>query len=482
MKYKTILINANIQRNKDIELVIKNYTSNIQLVGTFISSSDIHKIKQINPQLIFVSDELFEDENIEQLLKALDTLTLKPIIIGLATVEDSVEIYNKHRIPNFDLNMYDIDTIFTRVLDFINHEEAEKDGKKSHIEQADLQEMQATLLQKQKLEQPEEKEHLQKRPEVRTNIYRLTKRKIAVYSPKGGTGKTTIAIELAHQIAYQAKKLNDRTNKDMHFEDPNNIKVLLADMSASLDTMSSSLGSVRNSKKRVSLLTWMDRIDAKVYATFTDKTLKAINNKEKRFEDCFNPNDITFTAEEVEELLMYDKNVGLYILPPIALLQEVQRAHPIYLEIVMRTLEHYFDVIIFDMSNNVSQLTNVALTHSDEVFFVTAPNLAAVATLGKILKAFQPMQIETSKFRLIVNNPNFHKSMLNGQSIAETFDMRYLGELPYEPGLLEAAEIGKAFSYRAPEKNKYKKEIARIAEYVLPLNELLYNKGKKKKR
>ena len=126
--------------------------------------------------------------------------------------------------------------------------------------------------------------------------------------------------------------------------------------------MSSTLASIKEYKgQRVSVLDWMDIIDQKVNHAISTENRKRIDNGELAFENAYTIDDIQFEDDEIKELVIMDKDTGLYIVPAIPLLTELKRCKPKYLDIMICALRNFFDIVIIDTSNNVSLFSITAI-------------------------------------------------------------------------------------------------------------------------
>ena len=84
MKNKIVIIDNDTVYAKALgSELIKN--PDFQLAGLFVSISDMYKIRQINPHVIFISDNLFAGESLEEYLDEIDKLALAPQTIGLVS-------------------------------------------------------------------------------------------------------------------------------------------------------------------------------------------------------------------------------------------------------------------------------------------------------------------------------------------------------------------------------------------------------------
>lgn len=480
MSRNTVIINNNTNYSKELARLISQIDPNFEFVGFFVSDDD-PQIARLSPDLILASDELFFGGEIETLLTNLEKMERTPIILGLMTYEENRPTFVEHGHPFFNVAANPIDTIAQQIVlilhDFDNQQATEENPEHRSV-QTMTQELQKSIRSKEILMEEERKKN-EAAVKGKTKIFRVDKKVIAVYSPKGGAGKTTLSIELSHFIAHETLKLvPDLKKKDFSFEDER-VKVCLVDWNASLDTMSSTLASIKEYKgQRVSVLDWMDIIDQKVNHAISTENRKRIDNGELAFENAYTIDDIQFEDDEIKELVIMDKDTGLYIVPAIPLLTELKRCKPKYLDIMICALRNFFDIVIIDTSNNVSLFSITAIKYANNTLIVSAPNVQNLATIGKFKRALPQLQLSGKNMNLVLNNANYTKMHVLPADCESAVDIAVIGVISYEPGLCDSYEKGVAFAYSAPEKNRFRKEISDLAETILPLRDVLPEKRK----
>lgn len=300
---------------------------------------------------------------------------------------------------------------------------------------------------------------------------------IVVNSPKGGVGKTSIAIELATLIANRAKSID--LNPVSKLSSTKDIKVCLLDLNPSFDTMASTLSCVRDKKDYPTILSWVNLIEKKIYAILTDEEKEELEeNKESMdiSQYCSSKN-IHFTWAEIEQIVVRDENTGLYIIPAVPLPTDVDYVAPDYISFIIDVVKDYFDVVITDTSNNLTYFTVEAFHKADEVLFVSTPSIATTTVLKRVLDACeQRLQIDTSKFSLVINNPNRQDIDLDPAAIANSLNLNLVACLPYEENVGKSLERGNPFSVNNP-KSKFTAEATKLAHQIIPL----WNVGRRQK-
>lgn len=300
---------------------------------------------------------------------------------------------------------------------------------------------------------------------------------VVINSPKGGVGKTSIAIELATLIANRAKNID--LNPVSKLSSTKDIKVCLLDLNPSFDTMASTLNCVRDKRDYPTILNWVSLIEKKIYAILTDEEKEELEENKESIDIsqyCSSKN-IHFTWSEIEQIVVRDENTGLYIIPAVPLPTDVDYVAPDYISFIIEVVKEYFDVIITDTSNNLTYFTVEAFHKADEVLFISTPSIATTTVLKRVLDACeQRLQIDTSKFSLVINNPNRQDIDLDPEAIAKSLNLNLVACLPYDENVGKSLERGTPFSINNP-KAKYTQEATKLAHQIIPL----WNVGRRQK-
>lgn len=301
------------------------------------------------------------------------------------------------------------------------------------------------------------------------NVVNLKNTFVVVNSPKGGVGKTSLAIELATIIANRAKgmDLNPASKLDYAKE----IKVCLLDLNPSFDTMASTLTCVRNVPNYPTVLNWVDKIEQKIYAAMSDDERIAYDENKDDFDlsPYCNTKTVRFTWSEIQNLTIRDSTTGLYIIPAVPLPTDVEKVLPDYISIIIETVKEYFDVTITDTSNNLTYFTVEALMQADEVLLVSVPTISTSTVLKRVLDTCQKqLQIDIAKFGLVVNYPNRATSELDGDAVASALNIPLIVTIPYEEAMGASLEKGTPYSINNP-KNKYSQAVTKLAHQIIPL-------------
>lgn len=290
---------------------------------------------------------------------------------------------------------------------------------------------------------------------------------IAINSPKGGVGKTTLSIELAFLLAARAKEVDFNPSSKLNYS--KKVSVCLVDLNASFDTMASTLQCVRGVQQYPTISEWVNKIEEKIFVNLTpEEKRELMDDDDHDFGPFINENDIRFTREEVEELLVHDPQTDLYLLPSIALPFDVEYVKPQYIRIILKQIRAMFDITIVDTGNNISFFTVQTLQQANEIFLVTNPTAGASVVLGKLTKNLDRLQLDKSKFNLIVNSPNGNASELDAETIADVLKLPLVSELPFDEGVKMAHEKGQPYCIYH-KKTPFAREAVKLAQQICPL-------------
>jgi len=174
---------------------------------------------------------------------------------------------------------------------------------------------------------------------------------ITIYSNKGGIGKTTIATNLAYELA--------RTTHD---------KVALIDLNLQLGDI----------------------------ATFL--------NLSPAFDVSYVLNKLTEKREDTI-LQAFEKynDTSLYVLSDPNYIEQAESIKPSQIDSFFRALKKVFSYIVIDISSNIDTLTLKILDNSDWILFTTIVNLPAIRNCQRCLNLFQSRHYPKDKIKIIIN-------------------------------------------------------------------------------
>ena len=174
---------------------------------------------------------------------------------------------------------------------------------------------------------------------------------ITVYSNKGGIGKTTIASNLAVELA--------KTTRD---------KVALIDLNLQLGDIST-------------FFNLNPSFDVAYFIkNFLDKKEETILKSFERFKDT-----------------------GLYILSDPTYIEQSESITPLQIENLLKALKKVFPYIIIDMSSNIDPNSLKILDYSDIILFTTIVNIPAIRNSQRCLNLFKSRRYPSDKVKIIIN-------------------------------------------------------------------------------
>lgn len=185
----------------------------------------------------------------------------------------------------------------------------------------------------------------------RSVIEENTSKIVTIFSNKGGIGKTTIATNLAVELA---KNSSD--------------KVALIDLNLQLGDVSTFLN-----------------LNSSFDVAYVIKNL--INKKDEKILNAFEKY----------------KDINLYILSDPSYIEQAESITPQEIEALFSILRKTFSYIIIDMSANIDENSLKILDKSDYIFFTTIVNIPAIRNTQRCLGLFDSRQYESDKVKVIVN-------------------------------------------------------------------------------
>ena len=221
---------------------------------------------------------------------------------------------------------------------------------------------------------------------------------IAVNSPKGGVGKTTISKELA--TAYATMRVNGTP-----------LKVCLVDGNIGFGDVTTML----KIDGTPNIKTWTEDIDAK---------LKENPDMKPRY-----------VQSKIEEDYLIRHASGLYVLAAPTNHADSLDIGAEEMQCVIENLKACdFDVIIIDTANNSLDYTLVALELAQIVLMVTTLEVAAINDTRRLLMTLREIQFPVDKIRLVINKmPAKSEADINVAEIAKILGADIIEIIPNFP-------------------------------------------------
>ena len=200
---------------------------------------------------------------------------------------------------------------------------------------------------------------------------------ITIYSNKGGIGKTTIATNLAYELA--------NITRD---------KVALIDLNLQLGDVSTFLN---------------------LNPTFD--VAYVINNLINK-----KPETLLNAFEKLE-------NTKLYVLSDPNFIEQSESIKPQQINNLFETLKKVFTYIVIDMSSNIDENALKILDNSDFIFFTTIINIPAIRNAQRCLNLFESRNYSKEKVKIIINR-YMENDELSIQDIETTLGEKIYWKIP----------------------------------------------------
>lgn len=230
-------------------------------------------------------------------------------------------------------------------------------------------------------------------------------RYICVVSGKGGTGKTTSAINLAHLMSKHKR-------------------ILLVDANLSTPNIHVHLG-----------------------APILRKTLMSVLKDEASLREA-----------------IYTHESGLRILPTISTTYDLRKLKYEKLKDVLTELRGAADIVILDSGASLTRETISAIEVCDEVLVVTTPELSAVLDAQKTIQVAQ--ELGKTILGVIVNKVRGDKYELKISEVEKLLDLPVIGVIPRDKNVRKALKLKHPVTHLHP-RTKASKEYERIAALLL---------------
>lgn len=261
-------------------------------------------------------------------------------------------------------------------------------------------------------------------------------RVISIWSMKGGTGKST----LASNIALYLSMIDNGRSK---------YKVCLVDYNIESGDIRSILGFSGDRIKDMSL--WAEDIHQQV-----------MNGRR--------PEDISFTQDQIFRYLEdYHEKTGLKVLLAPELHQNAQYIESDEIQIMLDNIIKYggFDFVVCDTADNTSDSSYYALEKSDMVFLVCTQDVTTANRNDSALRSLRLSGMDMSKFKVIVNEVTSRKK--SGVSVAEV--EAHFKEYECIGRVHECSDVIHANNYSKPlvlkPNHEFTNDLRGVIEYIL---------------
>ena len=270
------------------------------------------------------------------------------------------------------------------------------------------------------------------KPEGKYSVFKQLM--IAIYSPKGGVGKSSIAKEL--MIAFGSAKINDRQ-----------LKVLLVDT----DWENGDIATFCNIPNRPNAVDWVRKMvdDFEEYGEYS----------------LYEPQEIVNNY-----VIHYSPNID--IIPGADSSMDTSFVKEEHVKCMLENLRHCdYDVILVDCANSVMPRTIESLMLADGVVLVETMDTATVIEATSFLEKMREMQFDTKKIRMVLNDVpiNDREHDIAPGDIERTLQIPFVAKIPSTPNLRMANN--RAESLFDGKETDYTKEIKKLANSFYPIFE-----------
>ena len=270
------------------------------------------------------------------------------------------------------------------------------------------------------------------KPESKYSVFKQLM--IAIYSPKGGVGKSSIAKEL--MIAFGTATVNDRQ-----------LKVLLVDT----DWENGDIATFCNIPNRPNAVDWVRKMvdDFEEYGEYSFYEPQEIVN-----------NYVIHYADNIDIIPGADSSMDTGF---------VKEEHVKYM---LENLRHCdYDVILIDCANSVMPRTIESLMLADGVVLVETMDTATVMEATSFLEKMREMQFDTKKIRMVLNDvpTNDREHDIVPGDIERMLQIPFAAVIPSTPNLRMANN--KAESLFDGKESDYTKAIKKLANSFYPVFE-----------
>lgn len=313
-----------------------------------------------------------------------------------------------------------------------------------------------------------------KRKVFSSNLSNVRSKCITVYSKKGGTGKTTLAKELANIYASVKLPRKLQNGNDL-------LRTVIVDLDFERGNLRTMLG-ISNPNPNIYI--WINDI------------LDRIENKTPINRIYFNQFQV------ITYLLKVNNSFGnLYTLVtgqggiPLRTMYRISKldsnGHLLtdIINIILKSLKACFDIVILDTDSTYNEITNVALKHADNIIYPLEPTITDLENLKVFTDEMMVnKEVNPENLGLVLNKGNkkinFNSSFLDVLSLIKYKAVDYktgnqiekvytlISDLPYD---LNVIDINNSYMFITNGgTQEIKKGILKICEYCLPVFKVKY--------
>ena len=242
---------------------------------------------------------------------------------------------------------------------------------------------------------------IKKITDKKNNIKPKNANTICVFSNKGGAGKTSIAVNVAYEIAQKTGE-----------------KVCLLDLS------------------------------------FNSEDIATFLNIEPKFSIDFILNNIETSDEKLLLSLMNKyEDTSLYVFSPQNDINLNLKYTPHSTNKIINSLKHIFSYIVIDTASVIDETSVSIINNSDLILLIGMLNLASIRNMQKCRELFDNMGYKNDKIKLIINR-YIENSEISTKDIEKTVGKEIFQKIPNNYlTLIDAINIGKTVKEINPQSN-----------------------------
>jgi pilus assembly protein CpaE len=235
---------------------------------------------------------------------------------------------------------------------------------------------------------------------------------LAIYSPKGGAGCTTLAVNVAVSLAEEGQQ------------------TLLVDGSLQFGDV----GIMLNLKPVTSIIDLVERITELDY-------------------------DLISSV-----IISHGSGLNVLLAPPRPEMAElVNESH---LRTLLTSLRKFYDYIIIDTSTALNDVNLSLLDSADRIILITQQNLASLKNVSRFFDLAEDLEYETDKVMLVVNHGS-NKLNISVKDIADTLKWPVISVVPEDEFAYSAADQGKALVSENWRRRPASRAIAQLSRKVI---------------
>ena len=190
---------------------------------------------------------------------------------------------------------------------------------------------------------------------------------------------------------------------------------------------------------------------------------------------------VKFDERDYMDYTIQDEETGLYVIPAIHEALDVSGINPDYISYVLNALHSYFDVVIVDTGNNISNFTMNTIDTVDKTLIICEKSNGAAATVDKFLRTLDDVGVNSDRCYMVLSNAHGQGDDKLSKDYERRFGMKKIADIPYDKNVIKSHETHKFYSI-THQKTEYAKTIFQLAHWIYPLWTKLETVEEKPKR